>query len=258
MEREADIVESLLRSAGRRTKPPEDAYSAVFDKAHAAFRNKASRRQQRQWLSGAAAAAAVVLAVVLTLRGTPPVAQRAELARVARIVGTVEVATGEAWGALTEASVPLAPGTRLRTHADGRAAIALAGGESLRLAGDTEVMLDAPARLYLRGGTIYVDSGAPLPRAHLEVVTPAGTARDLGTQFELHVAGAALRLRVREGMVALERGGQFADRAGRASRFRSTGRRSRARANSARRSRPGSGRKPSRPFRTWTACRPRR
>jgi ferric-dicitrate binding protein FerR (iron transport regulator) len=39
-------------------------------------------------------------------------------------------------------------------------------------------------------------------------VTPAGTARDLGTQFELSVAGAALRLRVREGTVSLDRGGQ--------------------------------------------------
>ena len=42
----------------------------------------------------------------------------------------------------------------------------------------------------------------------LEIVTPAGTARDIGTQFELRVAGSALRLRVREGSVSIDRGGR--------------------------------------------------
>ncbi len=40
------------------------------------------------------------------------------------------------------------------------------------------------------------------------MVTPAGTARELGTQFELHVAGTGLRLRVREGAVAIDHGGR--------------------------------------------------
>jgi ferric-dicitrate binding protein FerR (iron transport regulator) len=208
MEREADIVESLLRSAGRRAEPPQDAYREVFVAAHAAFRQKSSRRQQRQWLLFGAAAAVLVFAVALTLRWSPPDAKQAELARVARVMGTVEVATGDAWRPLADAPAPLASGIKLRTRGDGRAALTLAGGESLRLSGGTEIMLDAPGRLYLRGGTIYVESAAPLARAHLEVVTPAGTARDLGTQFELQVAGAALRLRVREGVVALERGGR--------------------------------------------------
>jgi ferric-dicitrate binding protein FerR (iron transport regulator) len=69
-------------------------------------------------------------------------------------------------------------------------------------------MLDAPGRLYVRQGTIYVDSGARPGTSRLEIVTPAGTARDIGTQFELQIAGSALRLRVREGSVAIDRGGQ--------------------------------------------------
>ena len=69
-------------------------------------------------------------------------------------------------------------------------------------------MLDAPGRLYLQRGTAYVDSGPRPARAGIEVVTPAGTARDLGTQFELQVAGTALRLRVREGAVAIDHGGR--------------------------------------------------
>lgn len=207
MEREMDIVESLLRSAGRRAEPPEDACREVFVAAHAAFRRKTSRRRERRWLLGAAAAAVLFIAVALMLRWTPPAAQQEELARVARVVGTVEFAAGDIWRPLAEAPPRLTAGIKLRTHAEGRAAIALSGGESLRLAGGTEVMLDGPRRLYLRGGTIYLDSGERPAAAHLEVVTPAGTARDVGTQFELHVASASLRLRVREGMVTIDRGG---------------------------------------------------
>jgi ferric-dicitrate binding protein FerR (iron transport regulator) len=208
MEREADIVESLIRSAGRRVEPPEKDYRQVYAAAHDAFRRRTARRQERIWLLWAGAAATLVLAVALMVRWTPPAAQKEELASVARVAGEVEVATGDVWRPLAEARARLTAGIKLRTHADGRAALALAGGESLRLAGSTEVMLDAPGRLYVQGGTIYVDSGARPAAARLEVVTPAGTARDLGTQFELSVAGAALRLRVREGMVALDRGGQ--------------------------------------------------
>ncbi len=150
----------------------------------------------------------MVLAVAVTVRWAPPVAQRGELAHVARVAGEVEVAIRDVWRPLASAHTGLTAGVRVRTLAEGRAALTLAGGESLRLAEDTEVMFDAPGRLYLQGGTIYIDSGERPAEAHVEVVTPAGTARDLGTQFELHVKGAVLRLRVREGVVMLDRGGR--------------------------------------------------
>jgi ferric-dicitrate binding protein FerR (iron transport regulator) len=208
MERETDIVESLIKSAGRRAAPPEDAYRQVFVAAYAAFRDKTTRRRERTRILWAGAAAAVVLGVALAVRWMPTVGPEGELAQVARLVGTVEFSTGDAWKSLSQSQARLTPGVRVRTRMGARVALALAGGESLRLASDTEVMLDAPGRLYLQTGTLYVDSGPRPARARIEVVTPAGTARDLGTQFELHVAGAALRLRVREGQVALERGGR--------------------------------------------------
>lgn len=207
METEKDIVGTLIQSAGRRMQPPEDAYRQVFAAASAAFHAKTARRRERLWFLFAGAAAVLVIAVALMLRWTPPAAQQDMLARAERVAGSVEVATGDLWRPLVEARIRMTAGTRLRTLAGGRAALRLAQGQSLRLAGDTEVMFDAPGRLYVQHGTIYVDSGQQ-PTARVEVVTPAGTARDIGTQFELHVAGAALRLRVREGSVALDRGGQ--------------------------------------------------
>ncbi len=208
MQSEADIVESLIRSAGRRVEPPEDAYGHVYTVAHEAFRKKTSKHRERMWILWAAAAAVLVFAIALMARWTPPVAQQEELARIARAAGEVEVATGDIWRPLAEARARLTPGIKIRTQADGRVALTLTGGESLRLAGGTEVMLDAPGRLYVPGGTIYVDSGARPSGSHLEVVTAVATARDVGTQFEVAVTGGALRLRVREGLVALDHGGE--------------------------------------------------
>ncbi len=208
MQNESDLIESLIRTAGRRAEPPEEAYRQVFAVATAAFREKTAHRRERQWVLWAGAAAVMVLAIALMFQWTPPAAQRGELARVVRVIGSAEQASGDVWQALGETRTPLTTGMKLRTLAGGRVALALSGGGSLRLAAETEVMLDAPERLYVRQGTVYVDSGVRPGASRLEIVTPAGTARDLGTQFELLVAGAALRLRVREGSVSIDRGGQ--------------------------------------------------
>lgn len=208
MQNEPDIVESLIRSAGRRAQPPEEAYRQVLAAATATLRERTARRSERQWLLWAGAAAVLVLAISLMLQWTPPSAHRDEIARVVRVIGSAERATGDVWQPLGETQAPLTSGMQLRTLAGGRAALMLAGGTSLRLSAETEVTLDAPDRLYVRRGMVYVDSGEHANAPGIEIVTPAGTARDLGTQFELEVAGAALRLRVREGSVSIDRGGQ--------------------------------------------------
>ncbi len=207
MQTESDLIELLIHTAGRRMEPPPYAYRQVLAAATTSFRAKSIRRRESQRALWAGAAAAVVFAIALMSQWTPPSSERGELARVARVVGNVEQAIGDAWQPLGETRTALAAGMKLRTLDGGRAALALSGGGSLRLAAETEVMLDAPGRVYVRHGTIYVDSGARPGAGRLEVVTPGGTARDIGTQFELRVAGAALRLRVREGSVSINRGG---------------------------------------------------
>jgi hypothetical protein len=62
MDKDADIVELLIRSAGRRAEPPGDAYRQVLAAATAAFHAQAARRLQRRWALGAGIAASLVLA----------------------------------------------------------------------------------------------------------------------------------------------------------------------------------------------------
>jgi ferric-dicitrate binding protein FerR (iron transport regulator) len=178
----------------------------VLAAATGAFHAKAAQRRQRRWMAVAAVAASLTAGIAVWLVSP---AGRRETATVAHAAGTVEVArAGQNWAALGGQPGSLGTGHGLRTGRDGRVALALEHGASLRLAGATEIVLDAPDRIYLRQGTIYIDSGIGQGVSPLAVLTPAGTARDIGTQFELQVEGVRLRLRVREGRVAVDRGGQ--------------------------------------------------
>ena len=201
-----DLVASLIRAAGRRAEPPVDAYQQVFTAATAAFREKTAKRRERTLLLWAAAASVAALAIALVLQWNSSSTQ-AQVATVARVIGSVELEADGGWKPMTEAGGALAKGARLRTLAGGGVALALDGGASLRLAAATEVLMDGPRRILLRSGTLYLDKTGSVGTGY-QIETPAGTARDVGTQFELHVAGGALRLRVREGRVEIDRAGQ--------------------------------------------------
>ena len=53
----------------------------------------------------------------------------------------------------------------------------------------------------LEEGAVYIDSGGD--RGSLEIHTRLGVLRDIGTRFEVRLGAAALRIRVRDGLVEL-------------------------------------------------------
>jgi ferric-dicitrate binding protein FerR (iron transport regulator) len=83
---------------------------------------------------------------------------------------------------------------------------------ALRFADGTSVRLDVGSRarpisstvLELSAGAVYVDTGRTSGR--FEVRTAVATARDVGTEFEVRLLEAGLRLRVRTGVVELRDG----------------------------------------------------
>lgn len=202
-----DLVALLIRAAGRRREPPDDAYQQVLKAATEAFREKVAQRRGRTWMLLAAAAGIAALTIAFLLQSNETTAQ-SRFARVERVIGTAELATDGDWKPMTSAGGYLANGSRLRTLAGGGVAIALEGDASLRLAAATELQVEGPRRILLRSGTLYLDN-AGSAGAGYQIETPAGTARDIGTQFELHVVDRALRLRVREGRVEIDRAGEI-------------------------------------------------
>lgn len=225
-----DVVETLLKAAGRRLAPPADDYQRVLAAANAALDAKLAGRRRRTWQYSAAAAVAVAAIAALWVLAPGPESVR--VGTVERLVGEVRVRGAEDDDWRTPASpLLLDSGSIVRTGVGAGAGIRLASGTSLRLAAGTEVRLAAASRLELRSGTIYLDSGMEaLPGRAVEVVTKRATARDIGTQFEVRLVGDDWRLRVREGRVAVAySGGETAGSAGDQLRIDSDGRVERSR-----------------------------
>ena len=202
---DSDIAR-VLRAAGERASPSDEMTRAVYEAVHAEWRATVARqrrkRVQRVWL--AVAASIVVAAVALFVaRNSVRPSGDVVVATVSRSIGVFQqfrrdsdVGTGADDGAT------LSAGTSLHTGADGRAALALSDGVSLRLDHDTRIVLLSPDRVFVSSGAVYIDSGIAGPSAaRLEIQTPAGVVRHLGTQYEARILGDGTRIRVREGRV---------------------------------------------------------
>lgn len=202
---DADALAKLIQAAGRREEPPERAYAQTLDVATAAWHAKIRRRQRRvtAWLAASVAVATAGTWFVVTSQ----VGTAQPIARVERIIGSVDVRTGNTggWATLRDESQSIVAGTLLRTHEGSRLGVLLADAVSLRLAEDTQVSVESASRIHLRSGKVYVDTGVR-GNARVQVVTDAGVASDVGTQFEIQYRQQVYRLRVREGAVQLQRG----------------------------------------------------
>ncbi len=213
---EMDAVAQLIRTAGRRAEPPAEAYERTLAAAMAAW-DKVQARRRRRLLGTLAASLAIAAGVAFLVMNLPP-QPLPSVARTDRVIGTVEVRTDSSreWISLREELHSLPAGAQLRTRAGSRAGIVLDGGVSLRLADTTEVMLESSSRLRVIAGRVYLDTGAAsVDAGRIEVVTEAGIASDVGTQFEVLYRDPEYRLRVREGRVLLRRdAGQVDGQAG--------------------------------------------
>jgi hypothetical protein len=183
---------------------------------------RSSSARPRRWLPLAAAAAlAVALGAAWWLRRPAPPAAPPTVATIEVVAGEVRLWTADGKGPLAVSTGalgrPLPTGSEVETAGGGggepgRLALRTAGGASLRLDAGTRLRLASAGRVELDRGAVYIDSGAdPGGRGRIAVATAAGVFHELGTQFEVRTAGgagAATLLRVREGRVALERGGE--------------------------------------------------
>jgi ferric-dicitrate binding protein FerR (iron transport regulator) len=196
-------IEQVLRSAGPREKPPVAIERAVHDSLRAEWRAlvaEVHRRRRRR--TGFALAAGVLAAAVAVWVAAP------RLTGPADVVATLALATGEVrvrsgwfggWHAVVGGQA-LASGQTLQTGSAGRGVLTLPGGVSARMDHDTRILLTGGDQVVLERGALYVDAG-PAPAAPLDVVTPAGSLRHVGTQYEVRLLDPGVRLRVREGRV---------------------------------------------------------
>jgi hypothetical protein len=205
-----DALASVIRLAGRRPVASDAAWARVYASVRATWEQDiASRRRGgpwQWWLAAAAALAGIAIAIGV-LRG-PDAVQAAPIASLSAMRGEVWIAQSNALSWRRAAGDErIGAGDSLRTESGGRAVVALPGDVSLRVDGDTRLVLSAADRIVIERGTLYVDSGARRrPGAAVHIATPVGEVWDVGTQFEVHAEAASLRIRVREGAVQFEGG----------------------------------------------------
>jgi ferric-dicitrate binding protein FerR (iron transport regulator) len=208
---DGDQIGRLLKLAGRRQMPdPTDmrrAREAARSEWTVAVRQRGWRGRWRFGL-GAMAAALCALAAWLSLRTPTPPAALAEVATFQRVMGTVVVTSvGQGRQTVTGPGFRLRPGARLEISSDSRAALVLIDGTAISFDRATVAVFESAHHVTLERGAAYIDSGrAAGAESALRVETAFGAVRHVGTQFEVRVGAASMRVRVREGLVAVERG----------------------------------------------------
>lgn len=202
-------IARLLKLAGRRPSPPVERMRRAREAARVEWR-QALKARRWHWLDLVAVAAIVAgvggAAWILKARTAAP-ADRSEIAALQKVIGVVHVSDGVVNGTpgIASTSTRVRVSDRLDTSARSGAALRYFEGPSLRLSAETAVTLDSATRLTLVRGAVYVDSDLQHGGRPLVVVTPLGTVRHVGTQFEVRIEPGSLEVRVREGEVSIER-----------------------------------------------------
>jgi FecR protein len=209
-------IARLLRLADPGPEIPAGGEARIRAAVLPLWRREVRRRSVRRLATIgalAAAATAVIFFVSGVLRNYPTAAPPIPVARVELVRGPVEENLRQ--------RVVMA-GSLLHTSPQGRAALRLAQGASLRLDHDTTVRLVSAHTIDLKRGAVYVDSSL-LRDAPIEIRTPLARIVDIGTRFEVRT-GDGLLVRVRDGSVDIStRKQQVRVNAGFESRVRSDG-----------------------------------
>lgn len=223
---EEEMVRRLLEMAGPPPPIPQEDLDAISVAARSAWRAEIRRRaaapQQirhrplRAFALGLAAALAVAVGLALWWASqedrVPPT-----VAWVEEVAGPVFLEGEGSLRAIAEGD-PIPLGAVLRSgdgERQGRASLRLPDGATVRLDVEARLRLASADVLELDRGALYVDTGTgqqpTLSSRAIEVRTPMGTVRDIGTQFAVLVVDherKALLVRVREGAVLTEQRGR--------------------------------------------------
>ncbi len=203
-------IGQLLKLAGPRPMPDPVLMAQARMAARAEWSRVLARRSPvRSWwaLTGMALVASTLLVAAWSwlrppLPSPPP---RVELATIQTLTGLLLIdGVGDERQAVSQRGTTLRAGDGIETPPGSRVGLSVAGGIDVRLHERSVAVLDTANRMTLTRGTVYVDAGLVRHPSGFQIDTPLGTVRHVGTQFEVHLLDAVLRVRVREGSIALD------------------------------------------------------
>lgn len=197
------LLEELFSHAQARERPPAAEEQAVRAALHAQWQNMTRRRRRARYLAWSTAAMVFMGIFTAAILNRQPAGAipSVELATVERISGSASIQAADE----TE-SKPLAGGQTLRSGQ----VISTAYGSGLTLHWHSGILLrvDQNSRLELKslelveflGGRVYIDTSGS-GGGVLDVGTPAGPVRHIGTRYMVDVNLGTTRVSVREGRV---------------------------------------------------------
>ena len=207
---EEDALKGLLREMAPEAEPQPEVRERIREAVAAEWRAavapvpvpiRATRGWQRPALALAAGLAVAAIALGVFQSGTPTPAPI--MATLTRISGPVEAGGGAGWQPVT-AGQSLSVGRQLVTGPQGKAALTLPQGITLRLDTDTRIALAGIDRLVVERGAVYLDSGdRPSAGPSVRIDSAFGSTRHLGTQYEVRVSPDQMLVSVREGQVEM-------------------------------------------------------
>jgi ferric-dicitrate binding protein FerR (iron transport regulator) len=196
-------VERLLGLAGPRPDVSAVRAERVRAAVRSAWQHHSRRRAAKRRTMVITAAVSAAAAMLFVLARAPERAGSSSVA-LGESVAIVEHVGGRSARLLSEQRVRI--GEQIETDDRERVALRFADGTSVRVDTRSRLRILGASAIDLEAGAVYVDTGRENGR--FEVRTALAIARDLGTQFEVRLVDAQLRLRVRTGLVELGDGVQ--------------------------------------------------
>lgn len=203
-------IAKILQKVAARAKPSAEMSATiksqvkeVWQEEVALHKEHAEHKQTKQRHRWLAVAASITVAVgagfLFNLQPDPDYT-----GTVARVVGNVEYRSPaqQDWQPLND-SIALQADTDIRSAAGSYTALSLANGMTLRLDENSIVQINEQAQIYLSQGGLYAESDEALAGQSITVNTVFGSARDIGTEFEVRVNANDWRVQVREGLVVV-------------------------------------------------------
>jgi ferric-dicitrate binding protein FerR (iron transport regulator) len=193
-----ESLAELLRLAGPRPRIADELKARVRASVQAEWQSEVAQRKRVRVIGASVLSAAAAITAILLLKPDPQpaaVSQPVEVARVQTVNGASTMTVGEV----------LMEGRTVETTAASTASIDWAGA-TLRLDRGTRLRIDTDKLATLHSGAVYFADNSE--RGGVEITTPLGVVRDIGTQFEVRLESDKLHVRVREGRVDLRRGSE--------------------------------------------------
>lgn len=203
---EEEAVQGLLREMAPEAEPSAAVRERIRQAVAAEWRAavapvRASRGWQRPAVALAAGLAVTAVALGVLQLGAPT--EAASVATLTRLSGPVEIGVNSDWQPVTAGQL-LRVGQQLVTGPQGKAALTLPRGATLRLDVNTRIALAGIDRVVVERGAVYLDAGSrPAAGPGLQIDSAFGSTRHLGTQYEVRVSPAEEQVSVREGRVEL-------------------------------------------------------